>query len=151
TSQTLIINVAGQDRRFIHTFGANAGFRAADIARDQLAAAKVLYVGGFLVMTALTGIELAEVFTQARQQGVKTFLDVVAPPDVDYLGQLEPLLPHVDIFKPNTDEARLILGISDTMLQAETFHKMGTKTVVITCGGEGSVLVSDTVRLRAGV
>src|SRR5947207_9857147 len=27
TSQTLIVNVAGQDRRFIHTFGANAEFR----------------------------------------------------------------------------------------------------------------------------
>src|SRR5262249_12532122 len=31
TSQTLIVNVAGQDRRFIHTFGANGEFRAADI------------------------------------------------------------------------------------------------------------------------
>src|SRR5262245_9080213 len=31
TSQTLIVNVAGQDRRFIHTFGANAEFQAADI------------------------------------------------------------------------------------------------------------------------
>src|ERR1700726_3317999 len=28
TSQTLIINVSGQDRRFIHTFGANAEFSA---------------------------------------------------------------------------------------------------------------------------
>src|SRR5262245_16310821 len=27
TSQTLIVNVRGQDRRFIHTFGANAEFR----------------------------------------------------------------------------------------------------------------------------
>src|SRR6476469_8464501 len=26
TSQTMIVNVAGQDRRFIHTFGANAEF-----------------------------------------------------------------------------------------------------------------------------
>ena len=151
TSQTLIINVAGQDRRFIHTFGANAGFRAADIPPDRLAAAKVLYVGGFLVMPALTGTELAEVFALARRQGVKTFLDVVAPPGMDYLAQLEPLLPHVDIFKPNTDEARLILGISDTIQQAETFHEMGAKTVVITCGGEGSVLVNENVHLRAGV
>src|SRR5271154_1140527 len=31
TSQTMIVNVAGEDRRFIHTFGANAHFRAADI------------------------------------------------------------------------------------------------------------------------
>ena len=34
TSQTLIVNVAGQDRRFIHTFGANAAFRAADMPAD---------------------------------------------------------------------------------------------------------------------
>src|SRR5205809_4585302 len=31
TSQTLIVNVQGEDRRFIHTFGANAEFSAADI------------------------------------------------------------------------------------------------------------------------
>src|SRR5947199_5812927 len=36
TSQTLIVNVAGQDRRFIHTFGANAQFRAADIPLDRV-------------------------------------------------------------------------------------------------------------------
>src|SRR5438045_5365636 len=28
TSQTMIVNVAGEDRRFIHSFGANAEFRA---------------------------------------------------------------------------------------------------------------------------
>src|SRR5260221_63386 len=31
TSQTLIVNVAGEDRRFIHTFGANAAFEARSI------------------------------------------------------------------------------------------------------------------------
>src|ERR1700757_633330 len=41
TSQTLIVNVAGQDRRFIHTFGANGEFSAADIPR--FASCKVLY------------------------------------------------------------------------------------------------------------
>src|SRR6516164_6295644 len=34
TSQTLIVNVVGQDRRFIHTFGANAEFRASDVPLD---------------------------------------------------------------------------------------------------------------------
>src|SRR5208283_5983146 len=42
TSQTLIVNVAGQDRRFIHTFGANGEFRAADIPLDRVARCKVL-------------------------------------------------------------------------------------------------------------
>src|SRR5689334_23057629 len=35
TSQTLIVNVRGQDRRFIHTFGANAAFEAADVPLDR--------------------------------------------------------------------------------------------------------------------
>src|SRR5262245_41163172 len=43
TSQTLIVNVVGEDRRFIHTFGANADFRAADIPLECVARCKVLY------------------------------------------------------------------------------------------------------------
>src|SRR4051794_19947618 len=49
TSQTLIVNVAGQDRRFIHTFGANGVFEAADIGA-RAASCKVLYLGGYLLM-----------------------------------------------------------------------------------------------------
>src|SRR5688572_3275059 len=41
TSQTLIVNVAGQDRRFIHTFGANAEFGAADIPAEAVPRCKV--------------------------------------------------------------------------------------------------------------
>src|SRR5690242_11551295 len=46
TSQTLIVNVKGQDRRFVHTFGANGEFSAGDIAAQDLSRCKVLYVGG---------------------------------------------------------------------------------------------------------
>jgi sugar/nucleoside kinase (ribokinase family) len=42
TSQTLIINVQGEDRRFIHVFGANAEFSAADIPLALLDQCKVL-------------------------------------------------------------------------------------------------------------
>src|SRR5262245_50083435 len=50
TSQTLIVNVAGQDRRFIHTFGANAEFSASDIPLDRVARCRALYLGGYLLM-----------------------------------------------------------------------------------------------------
>ena len=33
TSQTLIVNVRGEDRRFIHSFGANQGLSVADLDR----------------------------------------------------------------------------------------------------------------------
>ena len=59
TSQTLIVNVAGQDRRFIHTFGANAAFRAADIPPERAAHCRVLYLGGYLLMGEVRPDELA--------------------------------------------------------------------------------------------
>ncbi len=151
TSQTLIVNVAGQDRRFIHTFGANADFCAADIPLDRVERCKVLYVGGYLVMPRLRAEELASVFKAARRSGAQTVLDLVTPGPGNYLPQLEPLLPEVDVFLPNNHEAELITGERDPVRQAERFHRMGAGTAVITLGGDGAVLVSGRERLRAGV
>jgi sugar/nucleoside kinase (ribokinase family) len=151
TSQTLIVNVAGQDRRFIHCVGANADFRAADVPLDRVRQSRVLYVGGYFVMPGMRQEELASVFAAARQAGVRTLLDVVTPGRGDYLSRLEQLLPHVDVFLPNSDEAELITGESDPLRQAELFRQLGAGTVVITRGGDGAVLVSERVRLKAGV
>jgi sugar/nucleoside kinase (ribokinase family) len=150
TSQTLIVNVAGQDRRFIHTFGANAGFSAADILRERAARCRVLYLGGYLVMPQIRQDEVASVFGSARQAGAKTVLDVVTPGPAAYLPQLERLLPHVDVFLPNNHEADLITGQADPVRQAEVFRRLGAGTVVVTLGGEGAVLVGAQERLRAG-
>jgi sugar/nucleoside kinase (ribokinase family) len=151
TSQTLIVNVAGQDRRFIHTFGANGEFRAADIPLERLDRCRVLYLGGYLLMPGMVQEELAPVFARARQKGVKTVLDVATPGPADYLPRLEKLLPHVDVFLPNNHEAELICGDKDPLKQAEFFHRLGAGTAVITLGSEGAVLVQDNVRLRSGV
>jgi sugar/nucleoside kinase (ribokinase family) len=151
TSQTLIVNVTGQDRRFIHTFGANAVFSAADIPLDRVKQCRVLYLGGYLVMPRMVQDELIATFAAAQQNGAKTVLDVVVPGPGEYLSRLDRLLPHVDVFLPNDHEARVMAGEPDPVKQAEMFRQLGAQTVVITMGGEGSVLVSDKVRLRAGV
>ncbi len=149
TSQTLIVNVAGQDRRFIHTFGANGVFRAADIPLERVATCRVLYLGGYLLMGSVHAEELIPVFAAARQAGAKTVLDVVTPGPADYLPRLEKLLPHVDVFLPNDHEAALILGETDVLRQAERFHQLGARTVVVTQGERGSVLVGRNARMRA--
>jgi sugar/nucleoside kinase (ribokinase family) len=149
TSQTMIVNVTGEDRRFIHTFGANGEFRAADIPADRAARCKVLYLGGYLLMAKVDAHELAAVFAAARQAGAQTVLDVVTPGPGDYLPRLEPLLPHVDVFLPNDHEAELITGEHDPLRQAELFHRLGGHTAIITRGDRGAVLVNGRVRLRA--
>jgi sugar/nucleoside kinase (ribokinase family) len=151
TSGTMIVNVRGEDRRFIHTLGANAHFRASDIPWSEVRRAKVLYVGGYLLMSALDGRELGEVFRQARDAGVQTALDIVVPAGLDHWSRLEPVLPHTDVFLPNNDEAKLITGLDDPRRQAERFVAAGAKTAVITCGGEGTYLLSGDLRLKAGI
>jgi sugar/nucleoside kinase (ribokinase family) len=149
TSQTLIVNVAGEDRRFIHTFGANARFRAADIPLDRATSCRVLYLGGYLLMESVKPDELASVFAAARKAGAKTVLDVVTPGPENYVPRLEPLLPHVDVFLPNNHEAELITGESDPLRQAERFRRLGAATTIITLGDAGAVLLAEGVRLRS--
>jgi len=150
TSQTLIVNVKGQDRRFIHSFGANAGLTAADLDPVLDPAPRVLYVGGYLILPGLDAEALAGQFARARRAGTVTVLDVATPGPADYLRHLRPLLPQTDVFLPNTDEAALILGETDPVRQAEAFRLLGAKRVVITCGERGAIALSEGRRVRLG-
>lgn len=147
TSQTLIVNVKGEDRRFVHTFGANALFTADDIPAGN---ENILYLGGYLILPGMKPDALASAFRSARARGMKTVLDVVTPGPADYLSRLASVLPEVDVFLPNDHEAKLITGLDDPLAQAEQFRAMGVGTAIVTQGERGSVLVTDGLRLRAG-
>jgi len=151
SAASLVINVRGQDRRFISTPAANTHFTVGHIREDWLDEAKVLYIGGFFMLPELETDEFAEVFRKLRARGAKTVLDVVLYGATDYWGRLEKLLPETDFFMPNDDEARLITGLDDPIAQAERFCQAGAKNVVITCGSEGSILVGEEGRLKSGV
>jgi sugar/nucleoside kinase (ribokinase family) len=150
TSQTLIVNVRGQDRRFIHCVGANTGFVAADLDAVLEQSPRVLHIGYFLILPRLDAGELAERFARARQTGTITLLDVATPGPGNYLEPLKVVLPHTDVFVPNADEAELILGETDPVIQAQLFHAMGARRVVITRGEHGVVSVSDGLRVKLG-
>ena len=85
---------------------------------------------------------LGQKLQAARQAGVKTLLDVVLPGPGDHLAALAPVLPHMDYFFPNDDEAAAITGKATDREQAEVFLALGTKNVVITGGEKGSLFAS---------
>ena len=150
TSQTLIVNVQGEDRRFIHTLGANRGYVAADMDAALATPPKVLHIGYFLILPQLDGTELAQRFDRVRAAGGHTILDVVTPGEGDYIEPLRKVLPSTDVFVPNTDEAALILGETDPVRQARAFRDMGARRVVVTMGDRGLVSLSDENEVRIG-
>ncbi|WP_158563978.1 carbohydrate kinase family protein [Jiangella anatolica] len=139
TSQTVILPVTGQDRRYLHAVGANAEYSAAHAAAVA-AGARVLVIGGFLSLPGLTTPDVAALLAQARAAGTRTVLDVVIPHGTrDAAERLAPVLPHVDCFTPNDDEARLLTGETDPHRQAATLLDWGAASVVITRGPDGAV------------
>ena len=151
TSGTLIVNVRGEDRRFIHEVGANGHFEGHEISSEWLSQTRVLYVGGFFLLRSLKPETVARLFQQARALGVITVLDIVLPGPWDYPSALKTVLPHTDVFLPNHDEAILLTGLEDPVAQAECLHHLGAKTAVVTCGADGAVVISAEERFRSGI
>jgi sugar/nucleoside kinase (ribokinase family) len=150
TSQTLVVNVQGEDRRFIHLIGANSRLNADMLPLDVIYCAKSLYVGGLFLMDAMDAGELAEVFRAARQAGVVTFLDVVVPGERMFKADLCKILPHTDFFLPNSDEATAMTNLREPPDQARRFREWGARNVIVTCGRRGCVFSSPDAEFYAG-
>ncbi len=138
TSQTVILSVKGEDRRYFHEVGANAALTVSSI-KDSIGNAKVLVIGGYFALPGLDTEALVELLSDLQSRGVITVLDIVIPSDNDGVAQLEKLLPHIDFFLPNFDEAKEITGKRDPVEQATLFVNLGCTSVVITCGQDGAV------------
>jgi sugar/nucleoside kinase (ribokinase family) len=147
TSKTVILDVVGEDRRYVHTIGANAAVRATDLDGVAFSEGDVLYVGGYLILPGLDPDALAARLASAQKAGARTVLDVCVPAGSQVgFDHIAPLLRHVDLFLPNEDEARALSGARDPELQAEAFLSAGAQVVVVTRGSAGALMAAGDVR-----
>ncbi|UCG94009.1 MAG: carbohydrate kinase family protein [Candidatus Aerophobus sp.] len=151
TSKTMIILTHSEDRRFIHTLGANADFNIDDIDFNYLSQGKVLYVGGYGVLPELEEDSLTKLLKFAKLHGLITVLDVVIPhTEVRWINKCKRALEFTDFFLPNSDEARLITGRVEPREQAKEMLRHNYEmTVVITMGKGGSFVRTKDKIARA--
>jgi sugar/nucleoside kinase (ribokinase family) len=149
TAKTVIVPVAGEDRRYIHTVGANADLTGHDFTPGAMTGVDVVYLGGYLVLPGLRPAAVVELFDAAHRAGARTLLDVVLPGDTQAsMDDLRSILPSVDFFLPNDDEARQLTGEQDPERQAAVFNEAGAETVVITMGAVGLLVRTATETRR---
>ncbi len=146
TSATVILNVRGEDRRYLHCIGANRDFGASDVSPEILRDTRILYVGGYMAMPGFSGADLQHIFREAKQAGLTTVLDVVIPAGTSDAAQaVLPALPYTDYFLPNTDEARLLTGVGTAREQARALSRHNPNTtIVVTLGPSGSLAVKGS-------
>jgi sugar/nucleoside kinase (ribokinase family) len=151
TSKTVILPVVGEDRRYIHTIGANADFMVDDIDLALAEQTQVFALGGYFVLPKLESLRLIELLAGLRKRGVRTVLDIIVPTSTHHptLDNLRPILPHIDVFMPNSVEATMLTGETDPEKQAELFLQAGCAIAIITRGGDGALLMSTQKTLEA--
>jgi len=151
TSQTVILLVKGEDRRYLHVFGANKLFSMRQVSHDWLRTLKVFYLGGVYVMPGIDPDELAATLRFCRENGIITVADVVLPKSLQNFDDLSRWLPYADYYVPNDDEARQMTGLDDARQQADALAELGARTVIITGGERGLLALSVGRRWQAGI
>ena len=154
TAVTMALVRTDGERAFASDFGCQRRYGLAEIiaAGEAVTAAPCLCLAGLFNLPGLAIEDAAELLARARAAGTTTVLDTGWDP----LGWPEPraratraLLRHVDVFLPNRDEATALTGCADPGEAAAALRADGPSTVVVKCGGEGSVGVDERRRVRA--
>jgi sugar/nucleoside kinase (ribokinase family) len=83
--------------------------------------------------------ELGALLAFCRSAQVVTVVDVAVPHDLRGMAQLRQLLPLIDVFVPNDDEAAAFTGLTDPFDQLRALQSAGANTVIITRGHLGSI------------
>ena len=141
TSGTIVLNVKGEDRRYLHCTGANAEFGLGDMDLGSLDGIKVLYFGGYLALPAFSVHALTKLFREAKLRGLATVLDVTMPSGASFgIEHIAGPLRFADYFLPNYEEAARLTGERDERLQSKRLNGLNPDcAVVITRGPEGLI------------
>jgi sugar/nucleoside kinase (ribokinase family) len=150
TSKTVILLVDGEDRRYLHTFGANAAFSIGGLSSEWIESLDVLYLGGLGVLPSVRHDELVALLKRCRALDIVSVVDVVLPHTGGDYSSLLALLPHIDYFLPNSDEGRALTGEHSVAAMLDIMQDAGANTVVVTLGSAGAVAMQSGKRIRCG-
>jgi len=132
-------------RPAFHVIGANGSYGPDDAPWDDIAAATHLHLGGPEFMG---GDAAAKILAFAREHGVTTSLDSLAPGDPGLLEWIAAALPHVDYLLPNDEQVLGWTGAADLESGARALIERGVTCVAATAGAEGALVVTADAATR---
>jgi sugar/nucleoside kinase (ribokinase family) len=126
--------------------GSIAMLEAQDLSDERLKSARHLHMGHYFLQTRLHPVA-PSLFERAKQLGLTTSLDCNYDPAEKWDSNLKKVLPHIDLFMPNDDEALKITGKPDVRAAARELASLA-RTAVVKQGAKGAFIVSGTTELE---
>jgi sugar/nucleoside kinase (ribokinase family) len=134
-------------RPAFHVVGANATYSSADAPWEEIAEADYLHLGAPEFMG---GEEAAKILAFARDNGVVTSADILAPSEqaAAILDWIAPAFGHLDYLLPNEEQVLALSGAEDLVAGCRALVERGVGCVAATCGAEGAVVVDSAAEER---
>ncbi|MGZ4193792.1 MAG: carbohydrate kinase family protein [Solirubrobacteraceae bacterium] len=127
-------------RPAFHVVGANATYSAADAPWEAIATGTHLHLGAPEFMG---GEQAARVLSFAREHGVTTSADILAPADqaAAILDWIAPAFEHLDFLLPNDEQVLALTGADDLATACGALLQRGVGCVAATRGADGALVV----------
>jgi sugar/nucleoside kinase (ribokinase family) len=134
-------------RPAFHVIGANATYSSPDAPFDAIAGADYLHLGAPEFMG---GEEAAKILSFAREHGVVTSADILAPGEqaAAILDWIAPAFAHLDYLLPNDEQVLALSGTSDLAEGCRALLERGVGCVAATCGAGGALVVDGEGEAR---
>jgi sugar/nucleoside kinase (ribokinase family) len=137
SASVLPIRPSGERPAF-HVIGANGTYGPDDAPWQEIAESTHLHLGGPEFMG---GESAARILAHARDHGVTTSADILAPGDPGLLEWIGAALPHLDYLLPNEEQVLGLTGASELVSACRALVERGTGCVAATRGADGVVIV----------
>lgn len=150
SSRSIALPVKGEDRRTIHSLGANVEFGPKDIDLEYIRSARAVFLGA--VGEGMDLDTLGSVLRCAREVKALTFLNIsmAAKATGLTLARLEPLIRDSGVLILSKDEGAFLTRSDSMTGQADKLLSCGATLVVITDSRNGTLAVSHDRTLRVG-
>ena len=133
------------ERPAFHVVGANQTYGPDDVDWDTLAGTTHLHLGGPEFMG---GEAAAQILAAARERGIVTSADVLAPGEMGVLEWIAAALPELDYLLPNDEQVLGFTGEDDLAAGCRVLVERGVGCVVATCGRDGALIVDGQAEAR---
>ena len=147
TSGTMLPIRPNGERPALHVMGTNATFCFEDVPQDVVRNADFVHIGGFYLMPKFDGEDTVKTLKVAREGKAITTMDILGIKQDNMAEKILPVMPYLDYFMPNLEEAQMITGLTDLDELCDFFLNAGAKHVVLKMGARGS-LIKDKKGMR---
>ena len=130
-------------RPAFHVLGANLAYGPEDAPHAEIAQATHLHLGAPELMG---GENAARILAPARERGVATSADLLAPGDPGLLDWIAPALPHLDYLLPNDEQVLALTGAPTLEDGVRSLLGRGVGCVAVTRGARGALVMTGQER-----